>query len=54
MDFIIYGGVAVIAGAVAAFGYHLKQKMRGGRESKNDAMSKISEFYSSQNNDLNY
>ena len=54
MDFILYGGVTVVAGAVVAFGYRLAQKMRGQSEPKNDAMNKISEFYASQNNDLNY
>lgn len=53
MDFILYGGI-VVTGLIVGFGYRLAQKMRGQSEPKNDAMNKISEFYASQNNDLNY
>ena len=62
MDFILYGGV-VVTGLIVGFGYRLIRR-RGKSEpagrtlgaggSKNDAMNKISEFYASQNNDLNY
>ncbi len=54
MDIFLYSGVAVVAGTVITFGYRLIRKMREQSEPKNDAMSKISEFYASQNNDLNY
>lgn len=52
MDFILYGGV-VVTGLIVGFGYRLIRR-RGRSEPKNDAMNKISEFYASQNNDLNY
>lgn len=52
MEFIIYGGV-VVTGLIVGFGYRLIRK-REKSEPKNDAMNKISEFYASQNNDLNY
>lgn len=52
MDFILYGGV-VVTGLIVGFGYRLIRR-RGKSEPKNDAMNKISKFYSSQNNDLNY